>query len=137
MIVKDNVKDFFIAEGFECDFGKVDVHRNTTTRGNGKIVPYPYQGPNISWLMPKLKINLDIKRTVLETKIECETCNLREYKFKMNGIVIPSTEINGAKIFKIKQFGQSSATYVTEEALRSICIKGFSNFWYREVGYIE
>ena len=55
----------------------------------------------------------------------------------MDGIVIPSSEWNGEKIFRIEQFGLSEATHVTETALHDLLSNGFSNLAYKEVGYIE
>ncbi|MFZ5945748.1 MAG: hypothetical protein ACOYVD_16780 [Bacillota bacterium] len=139
IVVVDRVKSFLISKKFECDFGKVEVLKNSTHKRNNKMqmVSYPYQGPNLNWLIPKVTINLSIEKTKLNLETDCPECKLKEYEFKMDGIIIPKSELNGEKMFRIKQFGLSQATYVTEDGLQELLIKDFSNFWYKEAGYIE
>ncbi len=126
-----------IKKRFECEFGKVEVVRNSTAKRKNKMVQYPYQGPNLNWLLPKPKINLDEEKSNLEVKNDCVFCRLKEYKFKFDNIVIPRFNWSGEKMFKINQFNNSAATYVTQQALEELLSEGFTNFKYREAGYIE
>ncbi|MDW8801453.1 hypothetical protein P8V03_09830 [Clostridium sp. A1-XYC3] len=137
IVVLDNVKNFMIKKEFECEFGKVEVVKNSTTKRKTKMVQYPYEGPNLNWLLAKSKINLDVDKSKLELKNDCVVCNLREYKFKMDNIVIPRVNWNNEKMFKISQFNNSAATYVTRQALEELLSEGFTNFKYKEAGYIE
>ncbi len=137
IVVLEKVKEFLSKNNFECDFGKIEVKEPTTPKKRKKMVSYPYNGPKLYWVMPNEKVNLDIEKSKLEIKKDCSKCKRKTYKFKMDGLVIPKSEWNGKNIFHINQFGFSSATYVTEVALKKIMSQNFTNFWYKEVGNID
>ena len=65
-IVLPKVKEFLVNNGFECRFGKVEVFKNTSAKKRDRIVPFPYTGPELNWLIPKKRLNLDIEKSGLE-----------------------------------------------------------------------
>lgn len=134
--VQDKVKNFLVAKGFEVNFGSVEVHKSSTPKRRQRAVPSPYDGPKLHWLMPTEKLNTDIEMSGLQIKIDCSSCGLRRYKFKMNGLFISKSELGGRKMFRINQFDTSSATYVTEEGLQELVSQNFTNFWFRETGTV-
>lgn len=137
IIVLDRVKEYLIEKEFGCDFGKIEVKKTTTPKKKRKNIPFPYKGPTLNWLMPKKVINLDTKKSGLEIDENCSICNRLQFRFKMDGLVIPKEEIKGLKMFKITQFGHSSATFITEDSLKELLDQNFSNFWYKEAGSIR
>jgi|GEM_PF-2931962 len=134
VIVTEKVKQFFLKHKFECDFGMVDIHKSTTPKRSRKTVPFPYEGPTLHWLIPKIYIALDEVESELEIKSKCSVCGSVQYQFKAEKIVIPKACWNGSKIFRVKQFIPSSATFITEKGLEEILSQKFTNFWFREAG---
>lgn len=134
--VKENAKQFFIQNRFECNFGKVEIQKLSTKRRGRKIVPFPYKGPKIHWVMPYKHINLDNEKSALEIKSDCKVCNRLVYKFQLDGLLIPKSEWHGEKMFNITQYGDTP-TYISEDALQEILSQDFTNFNYSKAGIIE
>lgn len=133
IIVTNRVKEFLKENNFNCHFGKVVVEK-TRGKKRGKLVPYPYEGPNLDWMMPHDMITLDVEKTGLYYQIDCPKCGYTDYIFRKDGIVIPNSEVKDVKMFRIIQFGLSKAPFITEEALQEVLAQGFTNFWYNEAG---
>lgn len=135
IIVTDRVKDFLTENNYNCHFGKVIVEK-TREKKRGKLVPYPYEGPHLNWMMPQDMIDLDAEKNGLYFEINCPKCGYKKYNFRWDGIVIPKSEVDGVKMFRIRQFGLSDAIFLTEETLQEILAQGFTNFWYKEAGEV-
>ena len=134
IIVTDRVKDFLEKNNYNCRFGTVIVEK-TRGKKRGKLVPYPYEGPHLNWMMPQDMVNLDIEINGLSPLIDCPKCGHKQF-FRMDGLVIPKLEVEGSKMFRIKQFGLSKATFITEETLQEMLAQKFTNFWYYEAGKV-
>lgn len=87
-------------------------------------------------MMPQDMINIDVEKNGLYYQIDCPKCGYKDYNFRRRGIVIPKSEVEGIKMFRIRQFGLSKATFVGEEALQEILAQGFTNFCYKEAGEV-
>lgn len=109
MIVTKKVKEFFNENAYKCKYKKIEYVKPTTPNKQRKRVQFPYNGPKLSWVIPKEIIKLD-------------------------GLVINREDWNGQKMFTIKQYKHK--IYVTEEGLSEIQSQGFKNYSYKEVGEI-
>lgn len=87
--------------------------------------------------MPTEFISLDEEKSNVRLEIECPVCNQNKYTFKRTGIFIKKSEWAGQKMFRIKQYPKSRATFVTEEALQELIKQNFTNLGYIEAGVIE
>ena len=136
MAVVGKVKKYLLNKRFECQFGKVVVSPPTKNTRK-KRVPYPYVGPYLNWVIPTDYIELNEKESGVGLQIDCSDCDQKRYAFKREGIVIERDVWEGRKIFRIKQFYKSSATFITEEAIKMLLDKDFSNIGYSVAGYIR
>ena len=136
-VVTENISKLLLEMGFECDFKNVLVVPPTTKPKNKKLVPYPYDGPNLKWLIPNAQIPVNEKRSGIKLKIDCPACGRKKYSFKLDNLYIDSDHWQGQKIFSIEQFARSRAMFVTEEGLSLLKIKEINNIGFSEVGIIS
>lgn len=134
IIVKDRVRRFMVNQQFEAEFGRVEIVKPFNICRRKKRVAWPYVGPQLHWLRPTERIHLDIARSDVEVSSDCAICGRLDYSFKMDGLVIAESEVKCRKMFRIEEFGNSSATFISQEALDSLIGQEFTNFWYREAG---
>jgi len=139
MAVVTKVRDYLLKSGFECSFGRVEVvpfakWRKTSSKPR---VPYPYEGPELHWVRPRKRVRLNQEQSGVVLETYCSACKQSRYTFKREGIVIDQAAWKGCKMFRIKQFDPSDATYVTEDALELLSSKGFTNLGYLEAGMIR
>lgn len=121
--------------GFECSFGVVELVQPDADTWGKVCVPYPYTGPELSWLMPTECILLDERKTGISGG-PCPGCGEPEYPFKREGIVIDRSGWGGRLMFRIRQFGKSDATFVTEQAVERRRNAGLTNLGCHEAGLI-
>lgn len=136
-IVVPQVREFLEREHFRLQFGDTVMMPPCEPFKGRKIVPFPYTGPPLSWLICNQLIDLDERASGVQLEIDCDVCGTKRYSFKMDGIVIPRSNWSGQRVFRIRQFGPSAATYVTEDALHQIRAQEFTNLGYIEVGRID
>lgn len=134
MIVTKRVKDFFMENDYKCKYKKIEYVKPTTPNKQRKRVQFPYNGPKLSWVIPKEIIKLDEEKSDVYLDIDCKECGSKRYKFRLDGLVINREDWNGQKMFTIKQYKHK--IYVTEEGLSEIQSQGFKNYSYKEVGEI-
>ena len=134
--VNDRVKKYMTEHGFECKFGKTKVVRPVKPKRK-KIVPFPYTGPKLHWIMPTATIELNEKKSGVEIEIDCADCKKRNYTFRRQGIVIDRNSWKGQRMFRIKQFEPSAATFLSEEGLNLLNSGSFTNLGYIESGVIR
>ena len=137
IIVLENVKNFLNSIGCECAFGKVEVQSPTEKLRGRKRVAFPYIGPELFWLIPTKTISADVKESEIEIDTECSKCSRTLYKFKMERLVVPKEEFGETRMFRIKQFEHSYATFLTEDTVKMITSHKLTNFFYREAGVIK
>ncbi len=137
-VVKEEVKSFFERSHFECQFGIVKVVPFPERIKKSKIpqAPFPYTGPVLHWLRPTEFVELDEKQSCVNIRVDCQECGQKDYTFRRTGLVIKATALGNRKLFRIKQFGKSKATFVTEEVATQLTHAGFSNFHCHEAGVI-
>lgn len=129
------VVEFFQQHGFECNFLGVEyVEPEVSKRYKG--VPYPYAGPRLFWGRCETFVDLDLAASGVEVTEACPLCGVRDYTFKYEGIVIPRSNWQGEKMFRITSNSKSEATFVTEEGRRLIEGAGFTNVAFRPAGKI-
>ena len=132
-VVKPHVKGFFESR-FPCRFGTTVVvpPREQFQR----VVPFPYEGPPLHWLICEELVGLDVQRSGVRMLLDCPACNRAFYTFRMSGIVVDKRRWTGQPMFRVREFEPSAATYVMEEGRDQIEQQGFSNFGYIEAGFI-
>lgn len=135
-IVTQGVDDLLLEKGLRCDFGSVNVVKTKST-SRGPIVPYPYVGPDLKWLLPKEKLFLNESKSNVGLIIDCDACGQKKYNFKRDGLCIDKRDWSGEKIFRIGQYARSAAMYVTEEAVHELRMESFSNLSFFDAGVIE
>lgn len=138
MIVLDRVKTFLERNNFECRFGVVQVvPLSEKVKKKAVRVPFPYDGPTLSWLIPTEQIPLDEEPSGVTLQSECPQCGNKEYSLRREGIVISRKALSNRKMFRITQFGKSKATFVTQSAADLLREVGFTNFHCNEAGRVE
>jgi hypothetical protein len=135
-IVLDPVRKFLNKNKFNVVYGKVDVVRPTHNTKRPRV-QFPYNGPNLSWLIPKRQILLDEKQSDVHITSDCRACGEVRYNFKQDGVVISKSSWDGEQMFLIKQFMPSAAKFITEDGLAMLNKVGFTNLKPRLAGEIE
>jgi hypothetical protein len=135
-IVTAAVRRFLEEAVFECRFGKVQV-MPPMEKTKMPRVKYPYSGPPVSWLMPTTYVQLNESRSGIKLASDCPQCDQKDYTFKREGLVIDNKNWSGERIFRIKQFGKSDATFITEAGLDTLIKRGFTNICPSLAGSIE
>ena len=133
--VKESTGLHLLERGFECNLGEVAYVRPRTD-SKKKIIPYPYSGPKLNWLMPTGRIPLNEKESGVDLIVDCNDCEQRKYTFKTKGIVIDKERWLGEKLFCIEQFSRSRAMFVTEEAVAILQQRMATNIAFSEAGVI-
>ncbi|OQX04116.1 MAG: hypothetical protein BWK80_54255 [Desulfobacteraceae bacterium IS3] len=134
--VSDNVRKFFQTNGFECEFGKVEI-MPPTDKSKKKRVSHPYRGPELHWVIPSEHIAIDEEDSGVTLQTDCPICNQKRYSFRREGLVIEKSAWNGSRMFRVSQFLKSGVIFLTEQGLKEILEQGFSNIGYRPAGYIR
>ncbi len=135
VVVSTSTRNFLIDSGADCEFRDVVVVAPTTK--SKKIVPYPYEGPKLKWLIPTNRIPLNESKSGVKLLIDCDECKQKKYTFKAEGLHIDKNNWLGQNIFYIEQYTRSDAIFVTEE-IRNIILKSkLSNITFSEAGIIE
>ena len=130
-IVKENVFELFFNENIDCEFGDVIDETKGKYRNNIKF-------DNIlKWILPAVKVPINLVKSNVELIVDCEVCNQRKFKFKREGLFIDKNKWDGSMIFYIEQFTRSDAVFVTEEFLDIIEKNSFSNIKFSLAGIIE
>jgi predicted nucleic-acid-binding Zn-ribbon protein len=136
-VVQDRVKDWMQDNQFEVSFGRAEVVRPTLKKGKMPRVAFPYNGPNLHWLIATERVRLDERKSGIEPIPDCPVCGQKRTKFVRKGIVIPKENWHGQKIFDIDQNGKSGAMFITEEALGLMAEQEFNNYITIPAGKIE
>lgn len=134
-VVQDRVVKFLKATAFGCPFLPVEVVRPSSKRKD-RIVPFPYQGPNLTWCWCDIFVDLDQQASQVKLESSCLVCGDVRYTFRNKGIVIRRQKWNGEKMFRITTNGRSAATFVSEEGKALLANEGFSNLGFAEAGEI-
>lgn len=138
MVISQKVKKYMTTKAWECDFGAVEVvSTGNKIPKNKKKVPFPYTGDELSWVMPKEYIRLNEENSSVKLEIDCPACKQKKYTFRRAGIQIDKENWDGSNMFRIEQYGKSSATFLTEKALEECRSAGFTNLRYIEAGIIK
>lgn len=133
-VVVSAVRARLVEESFECRFGRVEVLPSEITLR--PRVDFPYQGPDISWIISTASISVDTQRSHINVVSECAYCGRKRYEFKRDGLQITSSAWNGEKLFRIEQFGRSQAKFMTEEGLGVLRRRQFTNLCPKFAGLI-
>ena len=134
-VITEAISHFLISEKFEINLGSVRVEP-PSAKTKKKIVPFPYTGPKLEWLIPSDRINANERKSNIDLLIDCQKCGQSKYTFKRNGIFIDSENWKGQKIFCIEQFTRARTMFVTEDAKNIILSKNVSNISFLEAGTI-
>lgn len=135
-VVTNDVRSFCETAKIECTFGKVEVMAPTDKTKRARV-PYPYHGPQLSWLIPTRFLSLNEDRSGVHITSDCSKCGFRRYNFKRDGLVIDHESWGGVPMFLIEQLERSGATFVTEPLLDELKSQGFTNLCPRFAGIIE
>lgn len=135
-IVKDHVRAFLQERGFECEFGRVEVVRPTGPKYKMPRVKFPYAGPNLHWVIPTTRLELNEEESGVTLVMDCAVCGVKSYNIKREGLVIDGLNWRDEKMFRIEQL-RGSATFVTKQALDELLCAGFTNFCSRPAGVIN
>ncbi len=134
-VITERVRKFMLRERFECDFGMVEVVPYKAKKK--RHVPFPYVGPQLHWLIPRLSLPLDEKRSGLKVEIFCQTCERKYYRFQWRRLVVSKRDWNSAQLFCARQLEPSSAIFVPTSALAMLRAEGFTNIGTCTSGIIE
>lgn len=135
-VVVNTAKTFLERNAFEARFGRVEV-MPPSEKATRPRVPFPYRGPDISWLIPTAQLQIDETKSGVRLKSDCSKCRQKRYTFKRDGLVVPADSWAGQKLFLIEQFGRSRATFITEHGLSMLQGAPFSNLCPRLAGLIQ
>jgi hypothetical protein len=135
-VVVPPVRAFLESQQFPCRFGATVVVPPCERYRPDTVIPFPYQGPPLHWLICNELVGIDVAASGVRLETDCTVCRRKRYNFRMEGIVIDRREWSGQKTFRIRHFEPSAATYVTEEGRERIEQQGFSNFGYIDAGMI-
>ena len=142
-IVTDRVRDCLIEHGYPCRFSEAQYVAPKKARGLSRRelkqygrIPFPYEGPHLSWLMATAELPADVERSQLKVEKDCTACGVLRYRFRCEDLTIAASSWNGEKMFQIEQNGPSGATFVTDEGLAILQRAGFTNFIVRDAGVI-
>lgn len=135
-VLKETVAIHLQKNGFEFNFGNV-THCKATTKSKKKLVPFPYVGSKLVWLMPFEKIPINERNSGVQLIISCDECGQNKYSFKTEGLIIDMKNWSGQHIFHIKQFSRSRAIFVTEEAVAILKNLEIGNITFSEAGIIK
>jgi len=133
-IIGSEVKSFLELEMYNCHFGKVEIIEQKSKK---KRVPSRDNKQEISWLLPIDIIDLNLSKSGVSLEIDCSVCLQKKYNFKRDGLIIDEASLRNSKIFRIKQFERSAATFVTYAAMQQIKNSGFTNIFFTEVGRVN
>lgn len=136
MVVTDKVREYFRKNDFKCGFGKVEI-RPPSGKLRKKRVSYPYDGPELHWVIPEDHMAINEEDSGVALQIDCPNCNQKKYSFRREGLVIEKSAWNGSKIFRISQFLKSGVIFLTEHGLKEILDQRFSNIGYAPAGCIR
>lgn len=136
-IVTDDVRHFFERYHIECKFGRIEFLPPQLSRTRRLRPKFPYQGPNLQWLIATRRILLNESDSSVTLVSACPQCGMKQYKFKRDGLIIDAENINNISMFRIDQFGKSDATFITEKLLIEMKAQRFTNFSYRLAGEIR
>lgn len=134
-LVTENVVNFFHDYDYGCAFHPVEYVAAEHAAGSPSV-PCPYVGPKQLWMESTRFVHLDLDASNVSIKLSCEKCGRVKYSFCNQGIVIPKSNWNGEKIFRLRENGPSFATFATDEARREIEAQGFSNVSFTPAGKI-
>jgi hypothetical protein len=135
-VVTSDVRAFCELANVECSFGQVEVMQ-PKEKTKRKRVFYPYNGPQLHWLIPLKRLPLNEVVSGVQMTSECSKCGFRQCNFKRDGLVIDRRSWGGISMFMIEQFNRSRATFVTETLLDELKSQSFTNFYPRFAGTIE
>jgi len=132
-IVKEPARCLLESFDIDCEFSEIKV-LPPSNKTNRKIVAFPYIGPTLYWLRPKLLVDLDIEKSDTPLLIDCPICGQKKYKFKTSNLVAKKQSWNSPKIFHLRQFQKNRTIYVTEEMMNNMKHEGFTNLDYLLAG---
>jgi hypothetical protein len=144
-IVTDRVRDCLIEHGFPCRFGEVQYVAPEKARGFARRdlkkygrVPFPYDGPHLSWLRPTVSLPVDVERSGLKVEKDCNTCGVLHYRKRMFdlSLVLPASAWNGEMMFTVSQFRADNTLFITQGGLDILQRAGFTNLFVRDGGVI-
>lgn len=133
-VVKDEVAQRLRSFGFGCKFLPVEYVAPDVSRPNS--VPFPYNGPKLSWGLCESFVDLDMNASAVTVNESCRGCGRIAYTFRYDGIVIRRKDWRGQKMFRITTNGTSTATFVSEEGRMLIEHERFTNIAFSEAGEI-
>jgi len=134
VVVLDNVKLYMEERNYMASFKKVVVNKPEKNKKKVRIVPYPYTGPQLYWMVSETVLEVDLGKSDYDIEI-CPVCNREDIVFEPNGICISEKSWSGEKFFYINEYG-NSVSFMTEEGVKEIEGQAFSNFHYEEAGFI-
>jgi hypothetical protein len=125
-IVTDEVRRFLETTDTGCRFGRVQVVPPERKTKHPRV-SFPYSGPRLHWLSSVPLVDVDIDASRLELRLDCPQCGRKAYHFKREGLVINRGQLGTARMFCIRQFAPSNATFVVEDFLVTLGMKRFVN----------
>jgi hypothetical protein len=130
------VRDFLIEHTFEFEYRYVEVVRPDNDANLEKRVPYPYTGPELFWIVPRIHIPLDPGRSGVRQRGRCDLCGMTDWSFARDGIVVDRSQWNHEKVFEIEQFVPAGAIVITEMGLSVLLSTQLSNIGFHECGMV-
>ena len=125
-VVSDAARHFLEQSQFECSFEPVEVLK-PTEKTRVKRVPYPYTGPKLHWLRPKIQVPLIENLSGVSVKRKCPKCGITRYDVKEKHYFFRKKELGQTKMFWIQQFG-SNAMYLSEAATALLESQKFTGY---------
>jgi hypothetical protein len=125
-VVTDEVRGFLESCDSGCEFGRIQVVR-PSKKAKRPRVAFPYAGPQLHWLRSVREVDADVAASHLELRWECPQCGRQAYQFKREGLVLDPAELGSTRIFQVRQFSPSVATFVTEDFLFALGKQKFVN----------
>jgi hypothetical protein len=134
IVVLPEVRIFLENNNYRCRFRETEVVAPEARKRN-KVVPFPYEGPPLTWIEATDRVSLDVERSGV--RLMEGGCTEGIYEYKYDGLVMRREAFSGEeKMFLISQFKCGSPSYITEPALEELLAQGFANLHYEEAGII-
>ncbi len=135
-VATPRVRDYLKSNSFLCEYRTVIiVPPGKMPKKYLKQMP-DYKG-DLFWVLATELISLNEKKSKIGIEIDCSVCGETHYEFRRTDLVIDRENWNGQKMFMIRQFESSSATFIVEPALHELLEQGFTNLIYDEAGVIK
>lgn len=93
-----------------------------------------FEASQFQWLVPRKSIRIDAEANRLKKEIECRSCDLFRYEFKVSNLRFPLEFIDRFDIFGTSAWPLVGITYATEEAAAYLSDANIDNLGFLEAG---